>query len=105
MCDGRVVCGVERPLTRAARRRGLLGRDGIDGALVLERTSSVHTFGMRFPLEVALLGPDHTVVAVRSMAPGHLLLPRWGVRAVVEAEADAFPAWGLSVGSRLSWTL
>ena len=44
--------------TRSARRKGLLGRDGIDGALLLVPARSVHTIGMRFPLDVAWCDRD-----------------------------------------------
>ena len=53
--DGEVLASLEVADTRAARRRGLLGRDGIDGALLLAPARSVHTFGMRFPIDVAWL--------------------------------------------------
>ena len=43
--------------------QGLQGRDSYSGALVLERTRAVHTFGMRFPLDVAYCDGDLVVVA------------------------------------------
>ena len=58
----RVVASVEVAVTRRARRRGLLGRDGIEGALLLEPARSVHTVGMRFPIDVAFLARDGTVL-------------------------------------------
>ena len=36
VCDARVLASAELADTRRARRRGLLGRDRIDGALVIE---------------------------------------------------------------------
>ncbi|MFQ5557215.1 MAG: DUF192 domain-containing protein, partial [Acidimicrobiales bacterium] len=48
-----VIASLEIAESRRARRRGLLGRDGIDGALLLCPARSVHTFGMRFPIDVA----------------------------------------------------
>lgn len=58
-----------------ARARGLLGRDGIEGALLLTPASGVHTFRMRFAIDVAYLSRDLTVLAVRTMPPGRLGLP------------------------------
>ncbi|MEY4231169.1 MAG: hypothetical protein RLZZ362_2018, partial [Actinomycetota bacterium] len=52
---------------RHARRRGLLGRDHLDGALVLERCRWIHTVGMRFPLDVAYLDPDGSVIKTMRM--------------------------------------
>ena len=78
------------PRTRAERSRGLLGRAGIDGdeALLLERTRSIHTFGMRFPIAVALLDRELVVHSVRPVRPGRLLLPRLGTRHVLECATD-----------------
>jgi uncharacterized protein len=74
------------PWTRAERTRGLLGRSGIgaDEALLLERTRSIHTFGMRFPIGVALLDRDLVVRSVRTVRPGRLVLPRLGTRQILE---------------------
>ena len=38
--------------SRRARRRGLLGRSELEGALVLRPCRQVHTIGMRFPVDV-----------------------------------------------------
>ncbi len=101
MVDGRPVAPIEVTAGFRERGRGLLGRDGIDGVLLLGRTSSVHTFGMRFPIDVAFCGPDLTVAAVRRLAPGRLSRPRLRARTVFEAEAGAFDRWGLRAGSVL----
>ncbi len=85
-----------------ARTRGLLGRDGISGALLLTPATSVHTFGMRFPIDVAHLDRTLRVIALTTMPPGRLGLPRLRSRHVLEAEAGAMAAWGLRIGSELS---
>ena len=71
--------------------RGLLGRNklGPDEALLLERTRSVHTFGMRFEIDAALLDRDFVVRAVVRMPPRRVLLPRRGVRHVLELVGGA----------------
>ncbi|MEV7054951.1 DUF192 domain-containing protein [Streptomyces microflavus] len=84
-----------------ARTRGLLGRDGIDGALMLTPAGSVHTFRMRFAIDVAYLDRKFTVLAVRTMKPGRLGLPRLRSRHVVEAEAGAMERWGVRPGVRV----
>ncbi|MBW8740873.1 MAG: DUF192 domain-containing protein [Streptomyces turgidiscabies] len=84
-----------------ARRRGLLGRDGIEGALLLTPASSVHTFGMRFAIDVAYLDANARVRAVRTMHPGRVGLPRPWARSVLEAEAGALERWGVRRGVRL----
>ncbi|MEV5384105.1 DUF192 domain-containing protein [Streptomyces sp. NPDC052721] len=84
-----------------ARTKGLLGRDAVDGALLLSPASGVHTFGMRIPIDVAYLDRRLTVIAVRTMRPGRLGLPRPRARHVLEAEAGAMAEWGLRPGARV----
>ncbi|MBT3151558.1 DUF192 domain-containing protein [Streptomyces sp. CHD11] len=84
-----------------ARTKGLLGRDSLDGALLLSPANSVHTFRMRIPIDVAYLDRRLRVIAVRTMPPGRLGLPRLRARHVLEAEAGAMEAWGLRVGARV----
>lgn len=81
-----------------ARTRGLLGRDGLTGALLLTPASSIHTLGMRFPIDVAYLDRRLRVLAVRTMPPGRLGRPRLRARHVLESEAGTMAAWGLRAG-------
>jgi uncharacterized protein len=92
---------VEIAATHGSRRRGLLGRDGIEGALLLTPCNSVHTFRMRFPIDIAYLARDLTVVSVHTLPPGRLPLPRLRARHVLESEAGAMAGWGLRVGVRV----
>ncbi len=85
----------------AGRSKGLLGRKGYEGAMVLPRTRAVHTFGMRFPLDVAVCDKDLVVIAVIRLRPWRMSVPRRGGRLVIEAEAGAFERWGLRVGDQL----
>lgn len=84
------------------RLRGLLGVDGVDGALAFPRCRSVHTMGMRFAIDVAFLDKQGRVVdMVVPMVPWRLGRTRFRARQVLEAEAGAFVRWGLSVGDVL----
>ncbi|MFD1660960.1 DUF192 domain-containing protein [Streptomyces caeni] len=85
-----------------ARRRGLLGRDGIKGALLLSPASALHTLGMRFAIDVAYLDRSLRVVAVRTMRPGRIGLPRPRARHALEAEAGAMQRWGIRRGVRVA---
>lgn len=102
LVDGRPVAPVEVARTRRARRVGLLGRPPSEAALLLERTRSVHGIGMSRALDVAQCDADGRILAVHRLRPGGLVLPRRGVRRVVEAEAGALASWGATVGSTLS---
>ena len=85
-----------------SRLRGLLGRDGLDGALLIQRGRSVHTIAMRFPIDVAYCDADLRVVDVVCSMPRHRVgRPRWRARAVLEAEAGAFDRWRLQPGDQL----
>ncbi|MEU9389357.1 DUF192 domain-containing protein [Streptomyces sp. NPDC048324] len=101
--DGEAAVSVPLEIAASyrARTRGLLGRDGVDGAILLSPANSVHTFRMRFPIDVAYLDRGLRVVAVRTMRPGRLGLPRPRSRHVLEAEAGAMAGWGLRVGERV----
>ncbi|MFF5974153.1 DUF192 domain-containing protein [Streptomyces sp. NPDC012769] len=88
-----------------ARRRGLLGRDGLDGALLITPTNSVHTFGMRFTVDVAYLDRSLTVLDVVTMRPGRLGMVRWRGRHVLEARGGAMAGWGLRPGVRVAMEL
>ncbi|GAA3220586.1 hypothetical protein GCM10020256_26730 [Streptomyces thermocoprophilus] len=85
-----------------ARTRGLLGRDSIEGAMLLTPANSIHTFRMRMPIDVAYLDRQLRVIAVRTMPPGRLGRPRVRARHVLEAGAGAMAGWGVRVGVRVS---
>lgn len=96
---GGAIWRVEIPGTRRERARGLLGREALPGrhAMLFEGARSVHTFGMRFPIDAVVLDAELRVLAVRRLRPGRALLPRRGARHVLETPAGA----GLRPGDRL----
>src|SRR5215472_3491961 len=53
------------------RRKGLLGRDGLaDGeGLWIVPCEAVHTFWMRFPIDLIYLDRKHRVVKIRNSVP------------------------------------
>jgi uncharacterized membrane protein (UPF0127 family) len=96
---GELRLRVEVPQTRRERMRGLLGRRALEPGrgLLLERTRTIHTFGMRFPLRVAFLDRELRVLEVQDLPPGRIVLPRPGARHILEyANAD------LRMGDRLA---
>jgi uncharacterized membrane protein (UPF0127 family) len=102
VCDGVALAPAEVATDRRRRARGLLGREGIEGALVLPGVRGVHTLGMRFPIDVAFVDRGGTVVDVVRMPPWRLGRTRWRARSVLEAEAGSFARWGLARGSTVS---
>lgn len=97
----RVFASLEVADSRRRRARGLLGRDGVDGALWLPRTRAVHTVGMRFAIDVAYCDAEGRVLEVVRMRPWRLGLPRLAARSVVEAQAGNLERWGVAVGTVL----
>lgn len=101
LCDGRKVATLEIMASRRARYRGLLGRDDLEGAVLLTHTNGVHTFGMRFAIDVAYLTRDLRVVAVTHMRPNRLGRNRFTARHTLEASAGRFEQWGVIKGAQL----
>ena len=99
--DGEVLCSLEIAENAATRRKGLLKRDGIEGAMLLTKAASVHTIGMRFDIDVGFLDRDLVLVDTVCMRRNRLGRPRMRARSVIEAEAGAFERWGLDVGQQL----
>jgi uncharacterized membrane protein (UPF0127 family) len=99
--EGEVVADLEIAASARARVRGLLGRDSLAGALLLRPASSIHTLGMRFPIDVAYCDRDLVVLRTCTMARNRMGLPVRRARAVIEAEAGAFARWGIGAGDRL----
>ena len=97
----RVVASLEIAQTRRERRRGLLGRDRIEGAMLIDPARSVHTIGMRFAIDVAHCDRRLRVLKVRSMARHRLGLPVLRSRVVIEAEKGSFQRWGIEPGVEL----
>lgn len=99
--DGNVLASLEVAETRVARTRGLLGRDGIEGAMLFPKTRSVHTFGMRFGLDVAFLDDGNTVMHVISLPPNRVSGFHLHASSVLEAEQGVFGHWGIEPGDVL----
>jgi uncharacterized membrane protein (UPF0127 family) len=101
--EGEVLASVEVARRFRERAVGLLGRTGLEGgALLIEGAKSVHTVGMRFPIDVAFLDRSGRVVAtITPLRPFRVTLPRWSARAVLEAPAGAFDRWRLRPGDAL----
>jgi uncharacterized membrane protein (UPF0127 family) len=96
-----VLASVEIAEAYRTRAKGLLGREGIEGALLLRPARSVHSFGMRFPIDVAFCDADLCVLDIIVLRPHRMTLPRWRARAVIEAEAGAFDRWRVRVGDQV----
>jgi len=99
--DGDVLAATEIADRARDRRRGLLGRDGIEGAIVLRPCRHVHTFGMRFGIDVAFCDEDGVVLRTVTLSPWRMSPVVLRSAFVVEAEAGAFDRWRLRTGDCL----
>jgi uncharacterized membrane protein (UPF0127 family) len=102
--DDRVVCPrclvAETPL---ARMRGLLGRRGLESGqgLLLRPASSVHTFFMRFAIDVVFLSRGGEVLKVVTALPPWRTAAARGAKAVVELAAGEAERREIRAGDRL----
>lgn len=73
--------------TSETRRRGLLGRDALEigTGLYLVPCPWIHTFGMRFPIDVAFLAADGRVLGIHeALRPNRLSRFVLGAEGVLE---------------------
>ena len=90
--------------TLSARMIGLLGHATLpeEEGLIFEGCRSIHTVGMRFPIDVVFVDRRWMVVQVKPhLAPGRLPMPVWGAWGVVELAAGRIAKTGLRRGDQL----
>lgn len=92
-------------LSLLERARGLLRRSpswlGAGGLLVLAPCRSVHTFGMRHPLDIAFIdGDGHVLKALSGMPPRRMAGCR-GARIVIERFSSPYNGRWFEVGEEL----
>jgi uncharacterized membrane protein (UPF0127 family) len=83
--------------------RGLLGRRGLESGegLLLRPTGSVHTFFMRFPIDVVFLSREGEVLKVARALPAWRTAAARRAKAVLELAADDAERREIRVGTRL----
>jgi uncharacterized membrane protein (UPF0127 family) len=83
----------------------LLREGEVLASLEIPATRSVHTMGMRFPIDVAFCEAEgereFVVLRIVQMRRGRVSRPSLSSRAVIEAEAGAFARWNLRPGDQL----
>ena len=90
--------------TRASRAVGLLSRSGLEPgeALWIVPSRGVHTWGMRFTIDVLALDEAGTVIdCVSNLRPWRVRLPRRGTAGVLELPAGTLAASRTSLGDRI----
>jgi len=99
-----VATTLEAAFDSASRKRGLLGRDGLPAghALVIAPSNMVHTFFMRFPIDILVVAKDGRVVKARADVPARRIVGALRGFAVVEMAAGELARSGTAAGDRLS---
>lgn len=73
-----------------SRLRGLLGTEADADPVVLTRCSSIHTYGMSYPIDVAFIGERGEVLSVHESVGPARCLSKTGAACVLERPtADA----------------
>lgn len=90
--------------TGYARRKGLLGRDGLapGSGLWIFPCESVHTFAMRFAIDLVYLDRHCVVKKVRSSVPRGRISACLTARSVIELPAGTIHATQTRVGDQIT---
>jgi len=104
--DVPVATVIETAFESATRNRGLLGRDSLasDVGFVIAPCSAVHTFGMRFPIDLVFAARDGRVLKIRRAVPAFRIALALRAFAVIEMAAGSVARSGLREGDRLMVT-
>jgi uncharacterized membrane protein (UPF0127 family) len=101
---GRQLADAELADTALRRMKGLLGREGLveGGGLVLTPCNSVHTWFMRFAIDVLFIDGAGTVLrAVRTMRPFQLAWGGFRAKTTIELPAGTLDAIGVQPGAHI----
>ena len=90
----------------ASRRRGLLQHDSLpdDTALIIAPSNAIHTFCMRFAIDVAFVSRSGKVLKLRRDMPAWRIAAAWRGFAVVELASGALDRAETRPGDQLRIT-
>jgi uncharacterized membrane protein (UPF0127 family) len=99
-----VVTTLEIAVDSATRRKGLLGRDGLDETtgIVIAPTNAVHTFFMRFSIDIVFVTRAGQVLKICGSVPARRIAVALRGFAVVELAAGRARRVGLVAGDVLT---
>jgi uncharacterized membrane protein (UPF0127 family) len=98
-----LASAVELAVTSETRRRGLLGRDSLDPAvaILIAPSSAIHTFFMRFPIDVVFVDRGGRVLKVVRNLRAWRMAGSLRAHAVVEMNAGSLGPDDVTVGDQL----
>jgi hypothetical protein len=98
-----VATSLETAFESADRKKGLLGRDGLGPgqAMVIAPTNLVHTFAMRFAIDILFMARDGRVLKVSANVPRRRIAGSLRAFAVIELAAGQAAASDTRAGDIL----
>jgi uncharacterized membrane protein (UPF0127 family) len=84
---------------------GLLGTQRLDPGcgLLIEPSSGIHTFGMRFPIDVVALDSHMRVIGLwENLGPWRIAAVHWRTRSVLELRAGTIQASRIELRDQLA---
>jgi uncharacterized membrane protein (UPF0127 family) len=97
---------VEVADTSETRKRGLLGRTGLEPGtgLWLVPCEWVHMFGMKFPIDIVVLDKDNVVVGIQeSLKPNWIGKVFWRAHTTLELPVGTIKTTGTTKGDQIQW--
>lgn len=99
--EHKVLASANLAVTRRERRRGMKAFPDASVPLIIPNCKWVHSFGMRFPIDVAYLDITDTIITIRTLRPNRIARPVIQASRVVETKPNAFRHWNVGPGDVL----
>ena len=99
--DTRVLASANLARTRRERRRGMKDFPDASLPLVITPCNWVHSFGMKFPVDVVYLDANDAIIDIALLKPGRIALPRRHAVRVIETQPNACRLWGIAPGDTI----
>lgn len=103
--DGSEVAQVKLALSFFSRFMGLMGKQGLPlgQGMLFPKCNSIHTFFMRFPIDVIFADKKGNVVAIHpALKPWRMTWPKRQAFAAIELKADACQELGIDLGTQFT---
>lgn len=96
---------IDKTETFLERTRGLLGcKELKDGhGLLIAQCSSIHTFFMKIPIDVAFLDKDNTIVKIKPNLKPYTIAMSLGAASVLEMMSGQISLINIHEGDQLIW--
>jgi len=102
--SGKVVAGrVLTAFDSESRRKGLLAHASLppSTAMIIAPTNAIHTFFMKFPIDIAFVAKSGRILKIRSSVPAWRMTASFRAFAVLELAAGSLDSSDTKVGDQL----